>query len=426
MQLRRWLIVALVMAFVASLLILPDCRRMGEAPRLPTTPPAESETDMVIGKAGGTVSAEGISIEIPAGAVEKNTMLSISRLDQETLPCSTPLFTEFLGAASFGPDGLRFNKDVLATIPLVEPRTPGEILDLCTYDAERQAFVSTGIPATVTNDGMKVQAKISHFSIYSVLDGLTGLAFLRIVNQVLDGGGTAADATRAVMDLIHDQGVDLGVCVYERYEIAGIDISFSYESDGAIGRDFRSVGRDTGHVIVTTAVTLKTYMTDDRIHREFRDIGVQYYLSPWYLGNWTVILWDTYSFWVTGERCEGEASSGHYGKIFEISVTSEKKIISGSGIDGTRPGYESPVVMKGEILGDSNITFQIVEPFYLEDGTYCPVLHKFTGTMSCGEREIKGTFHSAYDCGPVGLCTVHFRAEGQFTVSVSPSAGAQE
>lgn len=405
---KKHIITAIAITLVVALLIPTSCAK-----------PAESETGMVIGKAGGTVSAEGISIEIPAGAVEKSTMLSISRLDQETLPCSTPLFTEFLGAASFGPDGLRFNKDVLVTIPLVEPQTSGKILDLCTYDAERQAFVSTGIPATVTNDGMKVQAKISHFTMYSVLDGLTGLAFLRIVNQVLDGGGTAADATRAVMDLIHGQGVDLGVCVYERYEIVGIQISFSYESEGTIGRDFRSVGRDTGHVIVTTAMTLKTYMTDDRIHREFRDIAVLYYVNPWYLGNWTVILWDTYSFWATGEGCEGEASSGHYGKIFEISVTSENKIISGSG--STRP-----VIMKVEILGDSNITFQIVEPFYLEDGTYCPVLHKFTGAMSCGEREIKGTFHSAYDCGPVGLCTVHFRAQGQFTVSVSPSGGAQE
>lgn len=71
----------------------------------------------VIGPAGGTVSASGVILEIPAGALSQDTTITIGQatdLDTTRLPMSARTAGQ---PFQFGPAGLRFSKPVKATVP---------------------------------------------------------------------------------------------------------------------------------------------------------------------------------------------------------------------------------------------------------------------------------------------------------------------
>jgi len=146
-----------------------------------------------IGKEGGVVSAEGASVEIPAGALEEDVEITVQKLDEETLPAPMPAFTEFLGAASFGPDGLVFKTNVTITIPLKEAQTPGKALSLYRYEPDK-GFIDTGISAIVSEEGTSASAEVSAFSIYSLFDGLTAQAGAGVFEEARDQGLSIDDA----------------------------------------------------------------------------------------------------------------------------------------------------------------------------------------------------------------------------------------
>lgn len=104
-------------------------------------------TTAVIGATGGTVTTpEGVRLIIPPGALNKDTVISISSLlSQQEIEAEIGIFSNentFLGAVSIGAEGITFNKPCILSIPnticelsshrisLERPILVGKILDV--------------------------------------------------------------------------------------------------------------------------------------------------------------------------------------------------------------------------------------------------------------------------------------------------------
>jgi hypothetical protein len=130
---------------------------------------------VVIGAAGGNVKEtdeEGdvISLDIPAGALDANTGISVTHLQGLEVPSYPPQNHLSFATAHFGPTGTSFKKPVTITVPLPQQMVPGSDLPLYSLEELRRIkWQDTGIKATVNAGGLTASAQIDHFSVYSVM-----------------------------------------------------------------------------------------------------------------------------------------------------------------------------------------------------------------------------------------------------------------
>lgn len=118
--------------------------------------------------AGPVVLAEGDGIVITGqpGSVPPGVTLTIANVTEaeaEAAAAFTPSQIFFLGA-DFGPDGTVFTPPVTITFTLPMKLYPG--WKLLFYRLENNAWVNTGLEATVNEDGLTASVQVSHFSTY--------------------------------------------------------------------------------------------------------------------------------------------------------------------------------------------------------------------------------------------------------------------
>ena len=175
-----------------------------------------------IGAAGGTVSSDdgAASLDIPAGAVGSDTVISIQAIDTVALPESAR--EGALVAYRFGPDGLVFSVPTVVAI-----RVPNDALVVAasvTSDGTIEVLADQAIEVDEAGNGV-LTASLGHFSDVALFGG-TVTAQWRVtpttqrVDAVLDVG-LAINATE-----------DLGGSVTARgdFEIAGVSLT----ADGRI------------------------------------------------------------------------------------------------------------------------------------------------------------------------------------------------
>ncbi|MCK7502779.1 MAG: hypothetical protein MZV70_00915 [Desulfobacterales bacterium] len=107
----------------------------------------------------------------PDGALSDKMIVSIfTHHAPATLPAPAggPDFP-LLGGASFGPDGLTFNKPVTITIPLSSPLPSGTVVPLFMYDPKRSGWRMTQFGATVSPDGNSAAGQVTHFTDYIIM-----------------------------------------------------------------------------------------------------------------------------------------------------------------------------------------------------------------------------------------------------------------
>ena len=118
-----------------------------------------------IGKDGGKITDENISINIPARALSENTAITAQYVEEESLISNTPI-AGFLGAVEFGPSGTTFDKPIEVTMKLTN--TPKkETVSIFCYDETNKVwdYVSE---ASVSNNAATFN--VTHFSYYKALD----------------------------------------------------------------------------------------------------------------------------------------------------------------------------------------------------------------------------------------------------------------
>jgi hypothetical protein len=104
---------------------------------------------------GGFVELNGFRVDIPAGALPADTLVTID------LP--TDLLHGRRVMAEFGPHGIQFNTPVRISFPLTGVLLGGERLEVGRW--ENGAWTSLG--GSITPDGRALFSATPHFSVYS-------------------------------------------------------------------------------------------------------------------------------------------------------------------------------------------------------------------------------------------------------------------
>lgn len=130
---------------------------------------------VVIGPQGGELlSSDGkVSLNIPQGALNDPTAISITSITNESLEGATPTGKSLLSVVDCKPYGLVFNIPIEITYTLNQAEIPGTAVELGLYDSVQKKILSTGQTSVVASDGYSVTFSLSHFSTYAALKNLT-------------------------------------------------------------------------------------------------------------------------------------------------------------------------------------------------------------------------------------------------------------
>ena len=146
--------------------------------------------------AGGRFSGGGITLEVPAGAVDRPVTVRAGRLPLDLAYADgADLQLQRLGAVEFAPAGLRFNHPVSVTVDLSYGSESGEGRVLLFDPASGEFRSEAGVDAVVEAD--RATFTISHFSRRAVADPASGIVRKHIdrTNDINgDGVLTSEDA----------------------------------------------------------------------------------------------------------------------------------------------------------------------------------------------------------------------------------------
>lgn len=176
MRLRRFLFVMPMLALAAG------CSEMG-GPQVEMAPPVEAratgemsltlqQVETVaaykearvkpenlwakawIGPRGGTLEYYGFRIVVPAGAVDKVTMFTLSLPKEGTERA----------LAEFGPHNVKFAQPITIELPYAGTTAEGYGAKALWYDESTKQWTDQG--GTLSADGLRVQTQVWHFSTY--------------------------------------------------------------------------------------------------------------------------------------------------------------------------------------------------------------------------------------------------------------------
>lgn len=131
---------------------------------LPSLTGRRSVSKRVRADTGGSVELEGFRVDIPAGALPQDTVVTI------TLPRDATLGKRVM--AEFEPHGIQFSTPVTLTFPLQGVLLPGGALDVGRW--ENGGWTSLG--ATLSADGLSLSSTTPHFSTYAARGGMYTMA----------------------------------------------------------------------------------------------------------------------------------------------------------------------------------------------------------------------------------------------------------
>lgn len=178
-------------SLVAALLALTGCSEHAATPLDPAAPAADfavsaetidltgvlqfatlpdltgkrHEAKLIRASEGGFVELAGFRVDIPAGALPADTVVTID------LPRDATLGKRVL--AEFGPHGIQFNQPVRISFPLQGVIVPfGVPLEVSRW--ENGAWTSLG--GVVSPDGTRLSGATPHFSTYSARTGAYTMA----------------------------------------------------------------------------------------------------------------------------------------------------------------------------------------------------------------------------------------------------------
>ena len=119
-------------------------------------------TKTVGSKGGSVIAGDNVQINIPAGALNGDTAISVKYFATDDVPAG------FLGGVEFGPDGTVFNTPVEVTMQLIDEPENEKVSIFC-YDEEEDMWYFV-TEAECTDKTVKFE--LNHFSSYKALDAV--------------------------------------------------------------------------------------------------------------------------------------------------------------------------------------------------------------------------------------------------------------
>jgi hypothetical protein len=132
--------------------------------RTPKSKPANLWAKAWIGPQGGTLEYYGFRIVVPAGAVDRVTMFTLSLPKEGTERA----------LAEFGPHNVSFAQPITIQLPYVGTTAEGYEPGVLWYDESIKLWTPVG--GTLTADGQRVQTQVMHFSDYGTAERGGGMS----------------------------------------------------------------------------------------------------------------------------------------------------------------------------------------------------------------------------------------------------------
>ncbi|MHB8931104.1 MAG: hypothetical protein ACYC5R_10965 [Melioribacteraceae bacterium] len=120
-----------------------------------------------------SVSNQPLTVQVPSNAVSSNVQLTVSSIPAGQVPRSTTANTAVVSAGQFGPSGTQFSQPVTISFPLPYSRTPGTTFSLMQLNESTGTYTNSGFTATVNADGTSASAQVTHFTTYTLQEGVT-------------------------------------------------------------------------------------------------------------------------------------------------------------------------------------------------------------------------------------------------------------
>jgi hypothetical protein len=132
-------------------------------------PPPEPGGGLVVASVGGTVTAEeeGVSLEIPAGALATDSTVGVRLLDPREIPVPEEDLVPLAAFRGY-PAGLSFVEPVTVRFALPEWMEPGTRLPVLLIPDGETMPQGTAIEATVDETGLSATCLVEHFSAYVI------------------------------------------------------------------------------------------------------------------------------------------------------------------------------------------------------------------------------------------------------------------
>lgn len=140
-------------------------------------PPPSPGQDLVYAAAGGQMTSSGgvVTITIPPGAMDANTIISVTDLDPVLSQVPADGWLN-LAAADFEPEGLQFSQPVTASFSLRNLQAPGTVLNVYLVDSATGTLSDTGNTAIVDETGLTASTTLNHFSQYCLAVNVNGIS----------------------------------------------------------------------------------------------------------------------------------------------------------------------------------------------------------------------------------------------------------
>jgi hypothetical protein len=151
-------------------------------------------TEQEIGPGGGIIENEsGAKLTVPAGALHETVTIRLASYDTYGQLADSFGVNHLNGCVSLKPDGLTFSVPATLEIPLFSSRTPGDEYALFVYNEEEESWYQETNPGVVTQDGLKLQAQIEHFT-FSSASSIKGKGLAEFIDEYENPAQTTQEA----------------------------------------------------------------------------------------------------------------------------------------------------------------------------------------------------------------------------------------
>jgi len=201
-----------------------------------------------IGPDGGTIiTPEGFELNIPAGALDEETTISINPIEDVTEldPLSPLNALYFLCGVGLKPDNLSFNKTVTVEMPLSTPLIPNNQYFLYSYDEQQNGWHQERATSTTNENGTRLMAQLDHFSIWGVFDIPPEYLILTQIKRFLQESSPPELGCEAFVQwyLNNIDPMDFIALVQNCcYGVVGVEFNITYKIDEIEGQYINTVG----------------------------------------------------------------------------------------------------------------------------------------------------------------------------------------
>jgi hypothetical protein len=121
-----------------------------------------------------SVANQPLTVQVPPNAVQNNITLQVASIPASQVP--RPIISAnatIQSAGQFLPAGTQFSQPITIRFPLPSAQPVGKTFQLLQLNPANNTYTNSGFTGTVDATGTRVEAQVTHFTVYALTDDVT-------------------------------------------------------------------------------------------------------------------------------------------------------------------------------------------------------------------------------------------------------------